>query len=179
MKFNWHLFVNIVCYWQNFGRQTFCSKLVPGKFVLFIFRTNIFRTEPIITQVLASHKSVIRNVRLNWLLLCFASIYVTGCRKNLTISRPVTFVLKSYHDDLGHQGRDRTASLIKGRFFWPRMNKFIRNYVQKWGRCICRKAPQVKSAHLVNKTSSAPMELVCTDYLSGWLREYSGDHRSL
>ena len=75
-------------------------------------------------------------------------------------------VLKSYHDDLGHQGRDRTASLIKGRFFWPCMNQFIRNYVQKCGRCICRKAPQVKSAHLVNITSSAPMELVCIDYLS-------------
>ena len=75
-------------------------------------------------------------------------------------------VLKSYHDDLGHQGRDRTASLIKGRFFWPRMNQFIRNYVQKCVRCICRKAPQVKSAHLVNITSSAPMELVCIDYLS-------------
>ena len=82
---------------------------------------------------------------------------------------PVAFqevVLKSYHDDLGHQGRDRTASLIKCRFFWPRMNQFIRKYVQKCGRCICRKAPQVKSAHLVNITSSAPMELVCIDYLS-------------
>ena len=82
---------------------------------------------------------------------------------------PVAFqevVLKSYHDDLGHQGRDRTASLIKCRFLWPRMNQFIRKYVQKCGRCICRKAPQVKSAHLVNITSSAPMELVCIDYLS-------------
>ena len=27
-------------------------------------------------------------------------------------------VFKSYHDDLGHQGRDRTASLIKRRFFF-------------------------------------------------------------
>ena len=47
---------------------------------------------------------------------------------------PVAFqeiVLKSYHNDLGHQGLDRTASLIKGRFFWPRMNQFIRNYAQK------------------------------------------------
>ena len=75
-------------------------------------------------------------------------------------------VLKSYHDDLGHQGRDRTASLVRGRFFWPRMNQFIRNYVKKCGRCICRKARQVKSVHLVNITSSAPMELVCIDYLS-------------
>ena len=63
---------------------------------------------------------------------------------------PVLFqevVLRSYHDDLGHQGRDRIAWLIKGRFFWPRMNLFIRNYVQKCSRCICRKAPQV-SLHI-------------------------------
>ena len=75
-------------------------------------------------------------------------------------------VFKLYHDDLGHQGRDRTASLIKQRFFWPYMNKFIRERVQSCGRCIRRKTAPVKAAHLVNVTSSAPMELVCIDYLS-------------
>ena len=75
-------------------------------------------------------------------------------------------VFKSYHDDLGHQGRDRTASLIKQRFFWPFTNKFIRKRVQMCGRCIGRKTAPVKAAHLVNITSSAPMELVCIDYLS-------------
>ena len=75
-------------------------------------------------------------------------------------------VFKSYHDDLGHQGRDRTASLIKRRSFWPYMNQYIRRHIQLCGRCICRKTAPVKSAHLVNITSSAPMELVCIDYLS-------------
>lgn len=28
-------------------------------------------------------------------------------------------IFRAYHDDLGHQGRDRTTSLIRRRFFWP------------------------------------------------------------
>ena len=34
------------------------------------------------------------------------------------------------------------------------------------GRCIRRKTAPIKAAHLVNITSSAPMELVCIDYIS-------------
>ena len=75
-------------------------------------------------------------------------------------------VFKLYHYDLGHQGRDRTASLIKRHFFWPYMNQYIRRHIQLCGRCICRKTAPVKSAHLVNITPSTPMELVCIDYLS-------------
>ena len=58
------------------------------------------------------------------------------------------------------------AVLYQQRFFWPYMNKFIRERVQSCGRCIRRKTAPVKAAHLVNITSSAPMELVCIDYLS-------------
>ena len=64
-------------------------------------------------------------------------------------------VFKSYHDHLGHQGRDRTASLIKQCFDWPFMNKFIHEHVQMCGRCIRQKTAPVKAAHLVNITSSA------------------------
>ena len=66
---------------------------------------------------------------------------------------------------IGHQGRDRTTSLIKQRFFWPRMAKFIKERVQKCGSCIRRKKAPGKAA-LVNITSTTPMELVCIDYLS-------------
>ena len=75
-------------------------------------------------------------------------------------------VFKSYHDDLGHQGRDRTTSLIRRRFYWPGMNNFIKNKVQLCERCIRRKTAPIKATELVNITSSAPMELVCIDYLS-------------
>ena len=75
-------------------------------------------------------------------------------------------IFKAYHDDLGHQGRDRTTSLLKQRFNWPGLHKFVKQKVRECGRCIRRKTAPVKAAQLVNITSSAPMDLVCIDYLS-------------
>ena len=70
------------------------------------------------------------------------------------------------HDDAGHQGQKRTLSLLKARFHWPGMEKEIENRIKSCGRCIRRKSPPVNSATMVNITSSAPMELVCIDYLT-------------
>ncbi|MCG8034843.1 MAG: DDE-type integrase/transposase/recombinase, partial [Candidatus Thiodiazotropha taylori] len=75
-------------------------------------------------------------------------------------------VFHAFHDDLGHQGRDRTTSLIKQRFYWPAMDSYIQEKVRQCSRCILRKTRQNKSASLVNIVSSAPMEIVCLDYLS-------------
>ncbi len=48
-------------------------------------------------------------------------------------------IFRAYHDDLGHQGRDRTLSLIKSRFYWPGMDKGVQDMVRRCKRCICRK----------------------------------------
>ena len=77
-----------------------------------------------------------------------------------------SIVLKALHDDNGHQGRDRTSWLIKTRFFWLWMDKDIESKVRHCDRCIRQKTRPVHAAELVNITSSAPMELVCIDYLS-------------
>ena len=74
-------------------------------------------------------------------------------------------VFTALHDDLGHQGRDRTVSLFKQRFYWPGMEKFVRVKVSACPRCIRRKSPS-QTAELVNISTSAPMEMVCLDYLS-------------
>ena len=75
-------------------------------------------------------------------------------------------IFKAYHDDLGHQGRDRTTSLIRRRFFWPGMNEDIKKRVSLCERCVRRKTAPTKATELVNITSTSPMELVCIDYLS-------------
>ena len=75
-------------------------------------------------------------------------------------------VFQAYHTDLGHQGRDRTLSLIKRRFFSPGLENYIKRRIETCGRCIRRKTAPVKAAELVNITSSEPMELICIDYLS-------------
>ena len=75
-------------------------------------------------------------------------------------------VFRALHDDLGHQGRDRTTSLVKQRFFWPGIDFYIRDRVKQCDRCIRRKTLQDKTTELVSIVFSAPMEIICLDYLS-------------
>jgi len=73
-------------------------------------------------------------------------------------------IFSSLHDDLGHQGRDRTVSLFKQRFYWPGMETWIAEKVSKCLRCIKRKTPG-STAPLVSVVSSSPMEVICMDFL--------------
>ena len=82
---------------------------------------------------------------------------------------PVRFralVLKHLHDDVGHQGQERTLSLVRSRFFWPGFETDVQNKVKNCDRCIKRKSSTKPTAELVNILSTQPMELVCIDFLS-------------
>ena len=73
-------------------------------------------------------------------------------------------VFKALHDDLGHQGRDRTTSLFKERFYFPGIDQFIADRIRKCHRCIKRKS-RAGTAELSPIESTAPMEVVCVDFL--------------
>ncbi|XP_035987301.1 uncharacterized protein LOC118560421 [Fundulus heteroclitus] len=71
------------------------------------------------------------------------------------------------HDLAGHQGQARTIYLARQRFFWPKMEHHIRNYVKCCQRCILAKTPEPSArAPLESIRTSAPMELVCLDFWS-------------
>ena len=73
--------------------------------------------------------------------------------------------LAGCHDDVGHQERKRTLSLLGERFFWLGMQEEATQYMVKCSRCLRRKsAPQV--APLQPIYVSQPMELIHMDYLS-------------
>lgn len=74
--------------------------------------------------------------------------------------------LVGLHDEAGHQGRDRTLSLVKSRFYWPGMDGDIEKKVKNCPRCIRRKTRGRTSASLVLVESTYPMDLVCMDFLS-------------
>ena len=86
-------------------------------------------------------------------------------------------VLKLLHDDVGHQGRDRTLSLVRSRFFWPGLEYDVEYKVKNCHRCILRKTVPKPSAELVNIVSHQPMELVCIDFLS--LERSKGGHENI
>jgi hypothetical protein len=75
-------------------------------------------------------------------------------------------VFTGLHDDAGHQGRERTCSLLKSRFYSPGLEQFVEHRVKNCPRCICQKTPCKVSAGLVPIESSYPLELVCMEFLS-------------
>ena len=73
---------------------------------------------------------------------------------------------KGLHDDIGHQGRDKTLWLFRNRFYWPGLETFVRNKVESCHRCICWKTRGTAAAELVPIQTSRPLEIVCIDFLS-------------
>ncbi|KAJ0001787.1 hypothetical protein NQD34_001583 [Periophthalmus magnuspinnatus] len=82
--------------------------------------------------------------------------------------------LYAIHDIAGHQGQARTMHLARQRFFWPKMEIDIKEYVKCCQRCILAKTPDPSArAPLESIRTSAPMELVCLDF---WSAEDSKQH---
>jgi hypothetical protein len=82
------------------------------------------------------------------------------------------------HDQMGHMGRDRTISLLKERFYWPGMDKFVSDHIQRCMPCVQGKAPHLpERAPMKHLTASQPMELVSVDFLG--LEESKGKFQNV
>lgn len=69
------------------------------------------------------------------------------------------------HDLAGHQGQPRTLSLARQRFYWPGMERDVRDYVKTCTRCVLSKTPEPAArAPLESIKTTAPLELVCIDF---------------
>ena len=86
-------------------------------------------------------------------------------------------VLTGLHDEVGHQGRDRTLSLVKSRYFWPNLSRDVEKKISNCTNCILRKSKSLNSAELVNITSSQPLELLCLDFLT--LEQSKGGYENI
>ena len=49
-------------------------------------------------------------------------------------------ILVETHDKMGHQGNNRTYSLIKQQYYWKGMAKEVKDYIQRWLACRQEKA---------------------------------------
>lgn len=75
-------------------------------------------------------------------------------------------VLTELHNNMGHQGFDRTMSLIRERFYWPRMHHDVDHYITKVCTCLKQKKPCKETrAPLQNIVTTHPFELVSIDFL--------------
>lgn len=98
------------------------------------------------------------------------------CKDVLTNHKRIQYVLPEslrqealagVHDHAGHQGQARTLHLARQRFFWHDMEREVREYVKKCGRCVLSKTPEPAArAPLESIKTTAPLELVCIDFWS-------------
>ena len=74
-------------------------------------------------------------------------------------------VLQSLHNDLGHQGIDRTLELLRKRVYWSTMTQDANTWVTECRRCQVMKGdyntPKLKIGHLI---AHNPLDLVCLDF---------------
>ena len=73
-------------------------------------------------------------------------------------------VLRSVHDDLGHQGVEKTTLLTRGRCYWPGMVADIAEYCGKCERCTLAKAGKKLQSTMSSLTASRPLEVVAIDF---------------
>lgn len=84
-----------------------------------------------------------------------------------------TDVLKGVHDCAGHQGQFRSLAIARQRFFWPHIDRDVKEYVRQCPRCVIGKSPDPEGrAPLESIKTSAPLEIVCIDF---WTAEDSNN----
>ena len=73
--------------------------------------------------------------------------------------------LQNMHDQLGHQGLERTELLLRSRCFWPRMGTDIKEHIGKCQRCRLAKLPHQKvKTPMQSLVAKEPNELLTIDF---------------
>ena len=76
------------------------------------------------------------------------------------------------HQDAGHQGQNRTASLVLKQFLWPGMTLEVKSAVKNCQQCLHHDGDSVRPP-LVPIEAMGPMDLLHLDFTK---IEVSGDH---
>ena len=73
--------------------------------------------------------------------------------------------MQGCHDETSHQGRDRTVSLVRERFYWDTLYKDTSDYVAQCPRCLRRKGT-TRPALLQPFFATQPLEIIHLDHLT-------------
>lgn len=73
-------------------------------------------------------------------------------------------VLEELHDNLGHQGVDRTLSLCRSRVFWPGMSAEVERYCRHCHRCLVAKTKPKVRPTMGSILAQRPQEVVAIDF---------------
>jgi transposase InsO family protein len=81
-------------------------------------------------------------------------------------------IMRANHDDIGHFSFDKTFDRIKGSYWFPKMRRFIKKYVESCLECAHAKVPVAKKAgqlHPIEKIGE-PFHTVHIDHLGPFVK---------
>ena len=74
-------------------------------------------------------------------------------------------ILSSVHDSAGHQGMDKTISLLQKRCYWPGMEVYAKQWIKQCERCKVAKTPvPTVRPKIKSILASRPLEVICIDF---------------
>lgn len=92
-------------------------------------------------------------------------VHTGECHQMLLPTCLIEQVLKNVHDQMGHQGIERTLALVRQRCFWGGMFEEVERWVKRCQRCVLAKMPQPKiKAPWASFLASRPLEVVAVDF---------------
>ena len=86
-------------------------------------------------------------------------------------------VLRTAHDDLGHNGFPRTYAALKRVFFWKGMKEDIRKHCKTCATCQLHKLENVKFERKIFRPSLQPMDFISMDLIGEFHPPTSRGHR--
>ena len=74
-------------------------------------------------------------------------------------------VITCLHDDMGHQGLERSLQLIRERYYWPKMYSDVENWIKNCERCTLAKMPNPRiRLPMGSLLATKPLEILAIDF---------------
>ena len=77
-------------------------------------------------------------------------------------------ILKMAHDNLGHNGTNRTYMLLKRLYYWKGLKPSVTKHIQRCRQCQIRNKQVVKYATLHFDVATFPMQFISMDLIGGF-----------
>lgn len=154
--------------------------------VLSVDKDNWLSTVQMADEEIKSIKDVLSNPDIGK----HTDIYKNYCLKNGRVYRKVDDslkwlvpkgvrwqILRMNHDDVGHFGFDKTFSRIRESYWFPKMRRFIKKYVNACLECAHHKAqggPKTGELHPIPKLE-IPFHTIHADHLGPFVRSKRGN----
>lgn len=120
-----------------------------------------------------NHSKEVKQLMISWTKMSlvkgvlYRTVHLRGCEtKQMVLPKSLrNEVLEQMHDELGHQGAERTYQLLHSRFYWPNMKAEVLTYCQQCKTCVTSKAPTVsKSTERQHVLADEPLEILAIDF---------------